>query len=89
MRIAKEIAGNHQFTFSGYMFNPLSIPGVYDRKAARAVSKAMAKFNTQLSMPWLKMERHLVLQIITSDHCTMTMETKKAVWQVYSRILQS
>jgi hypothetical protein len=30
------------------------------------------------------MEFRRVLQIIKSAHCTITMVTKKAVWQVYS-----
>uniref|UniRef100_A0A6B0U5M6 Putative secreted protein n=1 Tax=Ixodes ricinus TaxID=34613 RepID=A0A6B0U5M6_IXORI len=45
-------------------------------------------FRTWFLMPWCRMEFLLVLQMIKSAHCTMTMETKKAVWQVYSRVLR-
>lgn len=35
-------------------------------------------------MPCWKRELRRVLQISKSAHCTMTIDTKKAVWQVYS-----
>merc|ERR1719357_912954 len=38
-------------------------------------------------MPCWNTEFFLVLQIMRSAHCTTTMETKKAVWQEYSRSL--
>merc|ERR1712106_506157 len=38
-------------------------------------------------MPCWNTEFFLVLQMTRSAHCTTTMETKKAVWQVYSRSL--
>lgn len=73
----------------GYIRNPLSIPGVYERKAASAVSKMMPKLRAQLRIPWCTIELRRVLQIIKSAHCTTTMDTKNAVWQVYSRALRS
>merc|ERR1719352_1912268 len=38
-------------------------------------------------MPCWNTEFFLVLQMIRSAHWTTTMDTKKAVWQVYSKIL--
>lgn len=75
--------------FRGYIRSPLSIPGVYERKAASAVSKMMPKLRAQLRIPWCTIELRRVLQIIKSAHCTTTMDTKNAVWQVYSRALRS
>ena len=40
-------------------------------------------------MPCWNTEFFLVLQMIKSAHCTITMDTKKAVWQVYSKIFRS
>ena len=40
-------------------------------------------------MPWWTMELRRVLQMIKSAHCTTTMETKKAVWHVYSSVFLS
>merc|ERR1719427_695949 len=37
-------------------------------------------------MPCWNTEFFLVLQMMRSAHCTTTIDTKKAVWQVYSRI---
>lgn len=37
-------------------------------------------------MPCWKTELRLVLQMMTSAHCTTTILTKKAVWQVNSTI---
>lgn len=74
---------------SGNMRNPLSIPGVYERKAARAVSKIKPKLRAQLRIPWWTIELRRVLQMIKSAHCTTTMETKKAVWHVYSNVFLS
>ena len=39
-------------------------------------------------IPCVKSEFLLVLQMIRSAHCTITILTKNAVWQVYSRILR-
>lgn len=74
---------------SGNMRRPLSIPGVYDRKAASAVSKIKPKLSAQLRIPWWTIELRRVLQIIKSAHCTTTMDTKKAVWHVYSNVFLS
>lgn len=65
------------------------MPGVYERKAASNVSNIRPKFNAQLRMPWCTMELRLVLQMIRSAHCTTTIDTKNAVWQVYSRVFLS
>lgn len=35
----------------GYIRSPLSIPGVYDKKHANAVSNTKPKFKAQLRMP--------------------------------------
>ena len=35
-------------------------------------------------MPWWTIELRLVLHTMRSAHCTTTMDTKKAVWHVYS-----
>ena len=79
MRIENGKAGNHQLIFNGYILNPLSIPGVYERIAARIVSKHMPKLSMWLVMPCWNTESFRVLQIIKSAHCTMTIETKNAV----------
>ena len=47
-------------------------------------NKAIGAANHAHLMPCWKMDRRLVLLISRSAHCTMTMEVKKAVWQVYS-----
>lgn len=39
-------------------------------------------------MPCWNTELRLVLQMMTSAHCTTTILTKKAVWQVNSTILR-
>jgi len=52
MEIMNGIAGNHQTNFKGYILRPLSMPGQYDKKAARAVSNTKPKFNAQFLMPW-------------------------------------
>lgn len=80
------LLGTH---FSGYMRRPLSMPGQYDRKAANTVSNTKPKFNAQFRMPCWKTEFRRVLQMIKSAHCTTTIDTKKAVWQVYSSVLRS
>ena len=43
----------------------------------------------QLLIPCWNTESLRVLQMMRSAHWTTTMETKKAVWQVYSRTLRS
>ena len=73
------IAGSHQLHLKGYILRALSMPGVYDRKMARAVSKSRAKFSFQFFMPWSNTESLLVLQMMTSVHWTITIEMKKAV----------
>lgn len=75
--------------FSGYIRRPLSIPGQYDKNAANAVSNTKPKFNAQFRMPWWTIELRRVLHTIKSAHCTTTIETKNAVWQVYSSVLRS
>ena len=91
MKIVAEngIAGSHQVAFRGYILRPLSIPGVYERMAARQVSKQRPKFMKWFFMPCWNTEFFLVSQMIKSAHCTITMDTKKAVWQVYSKIFRS
>ena len=74
---------------SGYMRRPLSMPGVYERKQARHVSKTRPKLSAQLSMPCWRMQLRRVLQMIRSVHCTITIATKNAVWHVYSSTLRS
>ena len=44
------------------------------------------KKNSTHFIPWWKSDNLLVLQMIKSAHCTTTIDTKKAVWQVYSKI---
>lgn len=73
----------------GNIRSPLSIPGVQDRKQAKAVSKTIPKFRAQFLMPWWTIELRLVLQTIKSAHWTITMETKNAVWHVYSKVFRS
>ena len=36
----------------------------------------------ELIMPWVRMDSHLVLQIMRSAHCTITMATKNDAWRV-------
>lgn len=71
------------------MRRPFSMPGQYERNAASTVSKTRPKFKAQLRMPCWKIELRRVLQMIRSAHCTTTIEMKKAVWQVYSKVLRS
>ncbi|TRY67839.1 hypothetical protein TCAL_15855 [Tigriopus californicus] len=79
IKIEKGSAGNHQFSFNGYIFRPLSMPGVYERRMAKQVSKTNPKFNIQLLMPCWNTEFLRVLQMTMSAHWTTTMETKKAM----------
>ena len=72
-----------------FYLSPLSIPGVYDRNAASAVSKSSPKFSMWFFMPCWNTELRLVLQMIRSAHWTITIDTKNAVWHVNSRILRS
>lgn len=74
---------------SGNIRRPLSMPGVYDRTAANTVSNTKPKLRAQFRMPWWKSELRRVLQMIKSAHCTTTIDTKNAVWQVYSSVLRS
>jgi len=48
-----------------------------------------ARYNTLDSPACWKTEFFLVLQMMRSAHWTTTMDTKKEVWQVYSRIFLS
>ena len=76
-------------TLRGYIRSPLSMPGQYERKAAKRVSKQSPKLSIPFFIPCWNTEFFLVLQMIKSAHWTITMDTKKAVWQVYSRIFRS
>jgi hypothetical protein len=50
--------------------------------------KTKKEFKNKCVACW-KTEFFLVLQIMRSAHCTTTIDTKKEVWQVYSKILRS
>lgn len=65
------------------------MPGQYDKNAANAVSNIKPKFSAQFRIPWCTIEFRRVLQTIKSAHCTTTIDTKKAVWHVYSSVLRS
>uniref|UniRef100_A0A1A9ZK35 Uncharacterized protein n=1 Tax=Glossina pallidipes TaxID=7398 RepID=A0A1A9ZK35_GLOPL len=67
---------------TGYMRRPFSMPGQYERKAAKMVSNTKPKFKAQFLMPCWNIEFRRVLQMIKSAHCTTTIDTKNAVWQV-------
>ena len=53
MRAENGRAGSHQRNLRGYILRPLSIPGVYERTAARMVSKTRPKFrNLEKKLKW-------------------------------------
>jgi hypothetical protein len=79
MRIENGIAMNHHEAFMGRSLKPVFKPGVYCNKAARAVSKNKPKFNMWFLIPCWKTDSLLVLEMMTSAHCTTTIEVKKAV----------
>ena len=48
MRAEKGSAGSHHWNLSGYIRRPLSMPGVYERTAARIVSKTRKRHFEQI-----------------------------------------
>uniref|UniRef100_A0A1B0C680 Uncharacterized protein n=1 Tax=Glossina palpalis gambiensis TaxID=67801 RepID=A0A1B0C680_9MUSC len=71
------------------MRRPFSMPGQYERKAAKMVSNTKPKFKAQFLMPCWNIEFRRVLQMIRSAHCTTTIDTKNAVWHLLVEFLKA
>lgn len=81
-------AMNHHVAFIGRSLKPVFKPGVYCNNAARAVSKNRPKFNIWFVIPCWKTDSLLVFDIMTSAHCTTTIDVKNAVWHVSSKFFR-
>lgn len=69
-----------------YIINIVTIILETSRGVRATESRVSPSLRPPHLMPCWKTEFLLVLQMMTSAHCTTTMLTKKAVWQVNSTI---